>query len=492
MAVDPASPNALPQQVSSGPISSKALIAIGHGTYNSTANTASDLHTRTIMYAQNGKLWKVSTFKADALTITQVSSEMEANNVCQTAVATDFDNHDNAAYVYELAGADNSCGTTGDNLWRMVRVGMNSSTTPFSARQPVTSIDKSTTGAHIGWLVDENKTLKSYSADFSSSKNVLDTNGQPVSYTTAMAYYGPINISQEILRLDGAIGTYTVDSNTWKTRASITTTYTDSHLIRDSSYLYFADPEPANQNNMIIYRDKLTDDTLTTALAKLNNFDAVNDQLTLRTTSNKLILAWHQQSTNKTWVIAMDKATGELSGVTTLTGNVINNGNIRSLITNSDRLYYSFDLGATYLTDSTNENYTTTNPPTPNLSSGNFTSTTSAWIGALQSNQNFIGNTPQPQTLFLAENFIGSTNGFSGGALTRYDAATATKGNVLGNIPAGIKEIQIEGNRTVTLANGTRIDDGTNEIFFVDVDTPGSLTRVTTDNTNDIIIDAYH
>jgi hypothetical protein len=497
MAVDPAAPTASPQQVSSGPISSKALNAIGHGVFDAIANTVSDLHTRTIIYAQDNKLWKVSAFKAGGLAITQLSSEAEANSICQTITATDLSNHDNAAYVYELAGTDGDCNQTSDNLWRMVRIGMDSSTAPFSAKQPITSIDNSISGAHKGWLVDEGKTLKFFSADFSSSKNVLDTNGQPVSYTISMDYYGPINILQEVLRLDGAIGTYTVEDdegngNIWKPRASVITNYADSHIIADSSYLYFADPEPGNQNNMIIYRDKLTDDAIaTTALTRLNNFDAENDQLILKTTSNKLILAWHQQSTNITLVAAMDKATGELSGVTKLTGAEVNSSNIRSLITNGDKLYYSFALSAAYLTDGTNENYTTDNPPTPNLSSGNFTNSTSAWIGALQSNQSFIGNSPQPETLFLAEGFIDSTNGFSGGSLTRYDAATAAKGNVLGNIPAGIKEVQIEGNRAITLSNGLRSDDH-NDIFFVDVDTANSLTRITDDATDEIIIDAYH
>lgn len=493
MAVDPVNPDN-PQQVSTGAISSKAIAAIGDGTFNANLNTVSNLHTRTIIYAQGGKLWKVSARKADGLVPTQISSEAAATDVCRSQTANDLKNHDNAAYVYELAGIDRDCNTTGDNSWHMVRVGTNNSTAPFSAKQPLTSIDNPANGTHEGWLVSEKvsnvATLKFYNADFSKGQGVT---GAPSGYTSIM-YYGPINISQELLRIDGAIGTYTHsdEDNIWKTRATVTTNYPDSHFVRDSSYLYYADyvnPRAATPI-MSIYRDRVIDDDSDTDRLydiDIAGFDTAQHELTLKTTSARVIAAIHLKNDNKTRVVAIEP--GSITAPPSLTGGLVS-GNIRSLLTSGDRLYYSFDQDTAYLTDGTTETYTQDNPPTPNLSGrDNFTSGSSAWLGARQPNQFRIGNTLQPQTVFLTTGFNAAT-GFAGGLIIQYDAATATQGSVLGTIPDGIKEIHIEGNQSITLAKGLRGDGGV-DIFFVDLDTPNSLKRVTSGATNNIIIDAF-
>lgn len=477
MAVDPVNPEN-PLQVAAAPVKSSAIAAIGDGTFIASANAVDDLHTRTIIYAQGGMLWRVSALKANGLAITQVSSESAATNICRTQTASNLKNHDDAAYVYELAGADDDCNTAGDNLWRMVRVGTNSSTAPFNAKQPLTSIDESTTGAHKGWLVDEKPLLKFCNANFSSCQSVINA----PSYASIM-YYGPINISQELLRLEDAIGTYTVETNAWKTRATVTTNYPDTHFVRDNGYLYYADYAAST---MSIYRDRVVDDSATEQLSGTPGFDPAQHELTLKKTSNRVIAAIHLKGSNQSQVVAIDPANKTTSS---LTGGGVP-GNIRSLLTSGDRLYYSFDQETAYLTDGTTETYTEDNPPTPNLSSrDSFTSSSSAWLGARQPRQFRIGNTLQPQTVFLTTGFNAAT-GFAGGSIIQYDAVTAAKGSVLGAIPAGIKEVHIEGNQSITLAKGLR-DDGGSDIFFVDLDTPNSLRRITSDTTGDIIIDTY-
>ncbi len=491
MAVDSVNPSN-PQQITPAPI---GVDAIGHANFDAATATVSDLHTRTIIYAEGGKLWRVSAFKADGLVKTQVSSETTATNICKTITATDLVNHNNAAYLYELAGPDAICATANDNLWRMVRVGMNSNIAPFNAKQPLTSLDEALHGAHQGWLVAEDKSLKYYSADFSISKPVKDRNNADVRYEQSISSYGPINILQEILRIDGIIGTYTVPDNKdggnlWVPRASVETSYADNHTLRENGYLYFADHvlnTDTRRKIMLIMRNKLfVDNPGSEALINIEPFDIDNDQLTLKRTTNKLHLAVYLKNSNQTQIASLPKTGGD---ITRLTGGAVS-GNPSSFIAKNDRLYYSLNQGTAYLTDGTNENYTTQNPPTPNLSNGAFTSTTSAWLGAIQPNHYIVGNTVQAETVFLAERFD-ATNGFAGGSLTRYDAATGVKGLLMGTIPVGIKEIQIEGNRTITLANGLR-NDGHKDIFFVDIDSTASLIQITDDATDEIIIDAYH
>ncbi|TPW16890.1 MAG: hypothetical protein FD130_871 [Halothiobacillaceae bacterium] len=152
---------------------SKAIKAFQSGSYNSATKTVTGLHTHAVIYAKtDGKLYRVSGLKSGSLTPVQLSSENGADQLCVGATHgadtfTDFASPDNSQYLYALPGSDDTC-ETGDDIWKMVRLGMSASDAPVVAKRPVSVQGDFNTGAIAGWLVHDAGALKKCDANFAA------------------------------------------------------------------------------------------------------------------------------------------------------------------------------------------------------------------------------------------------------------------------------------------------------------------------------------
>lgn len=176
---------------------------IVYGTYDAAARSLSDLHNRSIVYAKGANLFKVSAVKGAMPAATPLSSEatIPASGICDTYVAPDYADHVNARYVYALAGGDGDCGTDGDNVWKMVRVGMGAADAPrliSVGRKPIAEIIDPATGAVTGWLMLQGTQLVKLDANFANVQVVA--NG-----VNAVAFAGRAPAGQLFLRLDSLV-----------------------------------------------------------------------------------------------------------------------------------------------------------------------------------------------------------------------------------------------------------------------------------------------
>lgn len=205
-AVDPAAPTT-PIFIEPAGTAISGLAAIEAGQYNAGTRRVSDVHFRTLVYGRGANLWKVNAVKGGAApTAVRVSSEASigTDGICESFYASDFADHNNSRYAYEIPGADNDCSTGGDNLWRLVRVGMNDTTLPITSAnidEPLTVIRDVTSGAITGWLRLAGTNLVRYDADFGNPITVANLVGSV--QVVAMAPNGRV-----FLKIDSELKIY--------------------------------------------------------------------------------------------------------------------------------------------------------------------------------------------------------------------------------------------------------------------------------------------
>ena len=189
-AVDPAAPTA-PIFIEPTGTEVSGLAAIEAGQYDAGARRVRDVHFRTLVYGRGANLWKVNAVKGTAApSAVRVSSEASigTDGICDSFYASDFADQNNSRYAYEIPGADNDCSTAGDNLWRLVRVGMDDTTLPITSAnidEPLTVIRDVTNGAITGWLRLAGTNLVRYDADFGNPITVANLVGSARVVATA-------------------------------------------------------------------------------------------------------------------------------------------------------------------------------------------------------------------------------------------------------------------------------------------------------------------
>jgi hypothetical protein len=149
------------------------------GSYDNSSRIVSDYVIHALIYANtNGRLYKVSAEKEDDLLTVQVSDESMADQIClqvsgtpvfdSRGMADDYANPDASQFVYSLAGEDGECDTVDDNVWKMIRLGMDSNDSPIDALPPLTALWNLDRDASVqGWLVNDSGVLKRCDEEFS-------------------------------------------------------------------------------------------------------------------------------------------------------------------------------------------------------------------------------------------------------------------------------------------------------------------------------------
>ena len=181
-------------------------IVIFHGTWDAPNMQVSGLHGRTLIYAKSdGTLQKVSGLKGDLAIPSQVSNENQGADICRIEAANDFADHDNSPYIYELPGTDSKCDTLNDNIWKMVRIGMDRDETPLIAKEPLDMLFGSD-GAILGSLAIEGSDIVRCDVDFQDCTSVSPFTAI-VKSLASQPFIGHI-----IFQIDEKIHDYNVDT----------------------------------------------------------------------------------------------------------------------------------------------------------------------------------------------------------------------------------------------------------------------------------------
>jgi hypothetical protein len=163
---DPAAPGTPRVIVPHVPVGTDAKSVLVPHAVTLAPRMASAMHNRSLVLPSGNVLVKVDLRQAGSQVPVQLSSESGAAQLCGfPAVAADYQDADRSAVVYGLPGPDGNCASTGDNEYRMVRVGMTPTDTPLVAKRPVTAVYDDS-HAHIGWLATDGTNLVLTDANF--------------------------------------------------------------------------------------------------------------------------------------------------------------------------------------------------------------------------------------------------------------------------------------------------------------------------------------
>ena len=133
LAVSSTSPAATPITVT--PAAADAALVYS-GTWDATAKKFANLQGAYLVYASNGKLWRVNAATSSGSPgsgtnpSVQISSEAGASTVCHTLVIDISPTPNTARVAYELPGSDGQCSTGADNVIKIVSVSDSNVTPP--------------------------------------------------------------------------------------------------------------------------------------------------------------------------------------------------------------------------------------------------------------------------------------------------------------------------------------------------------------------------
>lgn len=459
-AVDPADPGN-PSLIDSNTID--FAVEMIQGTISTAMpHTRSNLHGHTVIYGRGGSLFKVSALKNGGTPIpVQLSSESDIFSPCNNDLndlGEDLANPDNSQFLYSLSGPDGNCNTT-DDVWKMVKVGMEPTDAPIPAREPVTSIVDISSGTLTGWLAIDESTLKRYDANFENRVPItpftdsIDEIGK--GGVTSSGYNIFLKVDNQLYAYNTGTGELSQPLHTFQSPDS----YFNS---LDGTNLYFVDGNS-------IY--KIPQDGSVPSIPLVAEGSPGNI-VYLYSTDNRVIYVYSASEGDE--LKAMAKTGGEPS-----TLDKVTSGSLYIMDVAGDRVYY--------------EVLKYPSPENPSRSIARVvredgtleTSVEDAyWVG-----ETFTAQTPgvdmKPARLIRVEGINGQSP--SGGTLKSVDGATNTVVATLGTVDSDINEwILFSGFGKDLLGWGVSSTDLQlqMDVFYLNTDTDNSLRRLT--NTPDV------
>ncbi len=456
-AVDPANP-ASPLTVEAGSdIVTASTQTIMSGTYDGAAQTITGLHAHALMYAKtDGKLYRVSALKSGSLSRVQVSSESGADKLCPMVNQSGMDlaNPDNSQYVYSLSGSDSMCGT-GDDVWKMVRLGMSAGEAPVAAKSPVSAINNASAGAIAGWLVKDAGALKRCDANFANcSVVVASVAGTPM-------VLGSSDIDRHVMQIDDKIFVYngttgTLSPPVFAIPAGPGGMRFVSGMYSDGTTAYLA-------HGKSVYRFPADGGAVATPLIS----EAI-DIGEMGLTANKVVY----QVGNE--IKAVSKTGGTPSTLAAATGSDVLGSDFFATFFAGNYVYYN-------IVNDANTARVAAGVVDEN-GGGQSTTPNAAWIGVTLSTTISVNASAIFGKVIRAEG--GTNNGFGGATLKSFNAATAVEVATLGTLPAADNWTSFfcftgffSGDNV--LCSATMQTPVQSDIFFINATAANSLTRVT-------------
>ncbi|MEK7323419.1 MAG: hypothetical protein AABZ84_10105 [Pseudomonadota bacterium] len=442
-AVDPSNP-ATPISLETGSVTGARTALAGR---QDTPTRVSGLYVRSVIYGRGGKLWQVNALTAATPSPLQVSNETAANVVCSTYVSDDLADHAHTAYVYELGGVDNQCATAGDNLWKMIRLNMSETATPFTAVKPVIDLGSDVTGAVTGWLGVSGGALYKYDADFASPLLLTPYNSQVLFLVAITNQRVIIRVDNDLYMYDDALGALSSSLHHFSSAAA-------GAFQSDGTSLYFADGGS-------IYKLALSGGAAAGLVVAENNVSSAG--LTLALTDAYLIYSWRDATTAVNTLNRLAKTGGSAQPIFSGIEGV-------RVMTAADLIYYTIGSTTSLTSYVLRENGVTLAQYDAAL-----------WWGQSLPSTVDAAEMTRPNKIFLMEGYTNTSSFFANGTISAYDAATHVRSAVLGTIPANITDILFSGIGDAVMGLGTTTANppGT-DIFIANANVDGSLVRVTT------------
>lgn len=471
------------------------------GTLNAATGAINNYRQYAIVYAASGRLWKQYTNQAPApiqiSNLTTISTGLgdgqsgsNANDLCYMNTVPDFAVPENSVIVYGLAGPDTTCDNLDDTYaWLRLNTGTGTAPTAYTSFLPVAPVYNSI-GAITNFIVlDASGALVKLDANFAGAPTAINGGAGPFPYTLNdediwVTHLSPTRIllnlpgggiDGELRIVDAVANTLTGVLGTIANRAAWAV---GSVYNRDSANVYFVGNNGAGALTGLIQRFPVDGSTAATPF-----YDAGAVQIGYLLLSNNHVVSWQNNGSFTSFnVVSIPKAAG--SPIPLATSGVGETIFIHG-ISGTGYVYYD------RLSDWPNAN------PADRAEAIRADGTGLIAFGSVNGAQwagfNFTGSFslfgefPYIDHLVVAEYTPAATT-MAGSTLSVVNGSTATKnGTVVGVVPAGIRSI------FGFVYGGTHglweAYDGDEEIFYVDTAVAGSLTRLTTDDVNQQLIE---
>jgi hypothetical protein len=455
------------------------------GDYDGINKTYSNIHSYAVIYPKtDGHFYKVSALKSGSLTPVQVSSETQADQLCIGAMHgtghfDDFSNPENSVYLYALPGDDSICETPDDN-WKMIRLSMTSSVPPITAKMPVYPIDDYTTGSITGWLVHDAGALYSCNEVFADCTMLTSV--------TSFVEWATNTTEYILLNVDNQLYSYNIATNSLSATLFTNPNPSDFLTYNDGTTAFFG-----LENNLYqLSVDGSSDASVLSTHSADTSVVGFND--------NQVIVELSQPpSLEPKEIVSVSKANG--ASQTLFTAPESDNLVILAVV--GDLVYYQ--LQRTELTSGILM-ITPISAGVINVDGTPVSQTPdAAWSGVILNSTIDMKRGDNTGDFFdkiiLAEGFNipGTSGGFAGATISSVDAETAIPELNLGSLPT----TEIFGNvffgdeSVGALTQATIYLDPQpappalpfkTDIFFIDPELAGSLTRVTNTPDEDELI----
>lgn len=454
-AVKPESPVS-PATLDTGVIFATALPS---ATYNAITKQFVDARSRFLIYAKGGQIFKSEMTSSVAFSAVRVSSEATLTETCDEAfiLAHDWADANNSIILYTVPGATPGCGD-GDEVTRLVRPGMGSSTAPLNlgAKRAVAATREATNGALSGVLMQNGGVLERCNTNLDGCTSVRSGTTFVLQvgtyFSPAGAWMVLLNIDNELYAFDSTIGTLSAKLYDFLGTPRAT--------VADTNATYFADQGRVVK---LDYNGPMAT-PLTTDTNPIEQMALTTDRIVYLAGSRFVLKA-------------LSKAGGLPVPLVTKT---VSTDNMSLLATAGNRIYYNFRNNAGHITDT---------------GSGSVEIAGSSWLGAaLPTTFAFNRNrlhypqsnalTPWAQygTAARVVRADGCTALSCAGATLKSLVATSHSGELtLGTLPADIPDFSL--NLLGSVGQITGIAATQTDLFYIDVDGAGSLLRLT--NTTD-------
>jgi hypothetical protein len=453
--------------------------------YDGTAKTTSNRRHHVLIYADtDGHLYKVYADRNTPLSATQISNESQADTICvdeltDDPTAPDFLTPEASQFVYTLAGPDANCGTD-DDVWKMVRLNMDTSTPPIDAYRPVVPVLDSATGGLSGWLVSHMGALGRCDADFANCSAITG-------YTLGIDLLEE-SLDYFMLEVDNTLRSYDIANGTLSTSLfDIPQTSVITNSIHDGTTLFFS------QGNSL-YTAPLDGSSPASLLA------SESDTITSVELSGSYVVIDTGSGTASDEIRAVPIA----GGASNLLASTSGDNSLVVVGLSENYVYY-------------NEYQVASSLPDPYLiipvaagivatdGSTHARYDDAAWSGeTMKTTWDLTAGYSRSHIvdkMILAEGYALATGagGYSGATVTTFNAATGLADNVLGTLPTteGItamfcighytKDALCEVNTVITPLPTPPAQNYQGEIFYIDATAANSLMRsTTTPNVHDI------
>ncbi|HZX48586.1 MAG TPA: hypothetical protein VFF47_05150, partial [Nitrospirota bacterium] len=441
-AVDPDNPGAQPYTIEASGIEEHSVSNVFYGNVDFINQVVSGAHgNHAVMYAKQGKIYRVDGLKGGSLVPYQISNEAGITSVCDTRIGQDFSDLNSSQYLYSQPGPDGNCWTD-DDLWRMVRLGMSAVDTPIPAKEPVDIGWNQSNGSIIGWLVKDGGSLKRCDKNFASCTTVIN-------FTNSAEEIGWSPLGLIPLAIDNKLYVYNFSNGTL---SGALYTFSDPYPgwgEYDLSAFYIKDNEKILRLDWGNY-----------SITQLVDEGAFNDIYDLRVTRNRIIYSVGNQSL---------KSIPKTGGSPIILAQVVTPGTYIDIsdISYNGHVYYEIIGVAGHIKDD---------------GTGKDEVQNAQWIGGVYPTDFSFDNMEGRDKVIRAECSLYS--GCGNGTIRAFDASTYSNPLIMGTLPGDISSVWFGGYGSHLLVEGWPSAGSISDVLYLNTGTANSLRRIT--NTTDI------